>query len=182
MNFSTANLDDMTDRHRLVAAEIDHALEDQVGVRTGRAIGRRVARFKRQRHEHTRVQGSVVVRVARNDQAMRQGFDVRRRRHADLASRWLCRADESGRIMFKTNTVRGPGQLGQLASVHFLSFEEVNRRSSFFGDSSGAFEKGEPNRVVVLTRQEFEPVEIGPIVENESSDFYLMIFINDNMS
>jgi hypothetical protein len=76
VNLPASDLNDLPDRHRLIAPDVENPFQDEVCVQSGSAERGRVSSFKRQRQQGTRIEGSVVVGIARQDQAMAQGFCI----------------------------------------------------------------------------------------------------------
>jgi hypothetical protein len=76
VNLPSSDLHDLPDRHRLIAPDVENPFQDEVCVQSGSAERGRVSSFKRQCQQGTRVEGSVVVGIAWQDQAMAQGLCI----------------------------------------------------------------------------------------------------------
>ena len=86
MDFPAPDLDDLADRNRLVAPEIEHSFQDEIGVQAGGSKGGGIAGLEGQREQNARVKRAVVVGVARQDEPMRQSFGINRRANRPCAS------------------------------------------------------------------------------------------------
>ena len=79
VDLPAADLDDLADRDRLVATEVEDPLQDEVGVEPGGAESGRVTGFEGQRQQGTRIEGPVVVGITRQD-----------RRWVRVSASWGC--------------------------------------------------------------------------------------------
>lgn len=77
VNLAASDLDDLADGNRLIAADIEHSLEDEVcGCARGSKRGG-VACLEGQREQSTGVERAIVVCIARQNKPVRKGFGVR---------------------------------------------------------------------------------------------------------
>ena len=74
MDLAAPDLDHAADRDRLITAEVQDALQDQVGVEARGTEGRRITGFEGQGQEDARIERPMMVGVAREHEAMGQRF------------------------------------------------------------------------------------------------------------
>lgn len=78
VNLPAPDLHNIADGDRFVAAEIENTLKNEVGVEAGGPEGGGVTGLERQSKQGPCVQGSMMIGVAGQHEAMGQGFDVLR--------------------------------------------------------------------------------------------------------
>ena len=97
MDLPAPDLDDLADRDRLIATEVEDALEHEIGVQPGGVEGGGVTGLEGQGKQRTGIQGPVVVGITRKHEAMGKCFFLPglRRGHARVprimkgeAGRW----------------------------------------------------------------------------------------------
>ena len=76
VDLPASDLHDLPDRNRLVAPDVENPFQDEVCVQAGGTESGRVTGFECQREQGTRVEGSVVVGIAGQDEAMGQGLCI----------------------------------------------------------------------------------------------------------
>jgi hypothetical protein len=139
MNLSASNLNNLADRNRLIASDVENPFQDEVCVQASGTESGRVTGFKRQRQQGTRIKGSVVVGIARQDQAMAQGLCILGLRlcHARRVPRivhefrrWSIRENLSCKKPGRNRTVEGPCHAADLASraVRGRNLHEIHER------------------------------------------------------
>ena len=75
MYLPAPDLHHVADRNRFVAAEVEHAFEDKIGIQSRGTKGRSVTGLKGKREQCPRIESSMVISITWQDQAMSQGFE-----------------------------------------------------------------------------------------------------------
>ena len=70
MDFATADLDDASDRDRLITSEIQDSLQNEIGVQTRGAKRRGVACLEREGEQDACIESPMMIGVARKDEAI----------------------------------------------------------------------------------------------------------------
>ena len=78
MDLAASDLHDLADRNGLITPDVEHSFQDQVCIQSGGSKGRGVACLEGQREQDSGVERAVVVRIARQNQPVGQGFGINR--------------------------------------------------------------------------------------------------------
>jgi hypothetical protein len=76
MDLAAADLNDLADGDGLIAAKIEHPLQDEIRIQAGGAEGRGITGLEGQGKQGTGVERSVMIGVPRQNQVMGQCFGV----------------------------------------------------------------------------------------------------------
>ena len=114
VDLAAPDLDHPADPDRLVAAQVEDPLQDQVGVQARGAIGRGIGRLERHREQDARVERAVMIGIARQDEAMGQDFVAGRHPHAHRA-RMVERLGTPGNPRVEMEKTNAPGDRPQPA-------------------------------------------------------------------
>ena len=76
MDLAPPDLDHAADGNRLITPQVEHPLQDEVGVQTRGPKGSRVAGLQSQGHEHASVQSTVMIGIARQHEMVSQNLGI----------------------------------------------------------------------------------------------------------